>query len=45
MKAFIPFAVLIFLLFRHFLGNRREHREKTALDMQEERYVHGEINL
>lgn len=36
--------VLIFLLFRHFSGNRRERPDKTALDILEERYAHGEID-
>ena len=36
--------VLIFLLFRHFFGNRRERPGKTALDVLEKRYAHGEID-
>lgn len=39
----LPF-VLIFLLFRHFSGNRRERPDKTALDILEERYALGEID-
>lgn len=39
----LPLALII-LFFRHFFGNRRERRDKTALDILEERYAHGEID-
>ncbi len=39
----LPF-VLIFLLFRHFSGSTQERPDKTALEILEERYAHGEID-
>ena len=36
--------VMLFLLFRHFSGEKEKRRGRTAVEILEERYARGEID-